>query len=232
MTPARDDQESGRAPRRTRPGRAPNPPAKPSREPRSFEYPIGIEMIEGENYRQREGYEVVYLKDEELPRYQYTVAVSADSVGEAFRRLAGCLPGLVCVVLEVPGGEHDGRDVCEVWTGPPVKGDLLLRAFREHERLFVHDGLVGFGAVSEDGLSEVFLDEHKLIFVYTRDMDGPDAALAGLGVPAVSRLRHFSELGHVHTSLCGKGKGKPYWEVAEDLRRTLGLEWEETKEYS
>ena len=44
--------------------------APPLREARAFRFPIGLEMIEGENYRQREGYDVTYLKDEELPRYQ------------------------------------------------------------------------------------------------------------------------------------------------------------------
>ncbi|MHC4250141.1 MAG: hypothetical protein ACYS9X_13515 [Planctomycetota bacterium] len=206
-------------------------PAAP-RDSRAFRFPIGLDMLEGENYRQREGYDVSYLKDEELPRYQYTVAVGADSVGRAFLELAGCLPEEVRVVLEVPGGEERGRDVCEVWTGPPTRRDLFVRAFREHERLFVHDGLVGYGAVSADRLTELFLDEHKLIYFFTRDMDGPDAVLARLGVPALPRVRHFSELGHVHTSLCGKGEGEPYWEVAEELGRALGLEWEETKEYS
>ena len=150
----------------------------------------------------------------------------------AVRALAELLPEKVRVVLEVPGGEDRGRDVCDVWTGPPTDRGLFARAFREHERLFVHDGLVGYGAVSPDGLTELFLDEHKLIYFFTRDMDGPDAVLARLGVPTVATVRHFSELGHVHSSLCGKGDGEPYWEVAEELRRTLGLEWEETKEYS
>jgi hypothetical protein len=199
---------------------------------RAFRFPLGLEMIEGENYRQREGYDVAYLKDEELPRYQYTVALSAESVGEAFRRLAEVLPEKVCVVLEVPGAERGGRDVCEVWTSPRVDRARFLEAFREHERLFVHDGLVGFGAVSSDGLTELFLDEHKLIYFYSRDMDGPDGVLSGLGVPAVPTVRHFSELGHIHSSLCAKGDGEAYWVVAEELKRKLELEWEETKEYS
>ena len=199
---------------------------------RAFRFPIGLEMIEGENYRQREGYDVAYLKDEECPRYQYTVALSADSLGRAFVELAALLPAEVRVVLEIPGGKERGHDLCEVWTGPPRDRDLFVRAFREHEKLFANDGLVGFGAVSPDGLSELFLDEHKLIYFFTRDMDGPDAVLARLGVPAVPTVRHFSELGHVHMSLCGKGEGEPYWEVAEELTRTLGLECEETKEYS
>ena len=66
---------------------------------RAFRFPIGLEMIEGENYTQREGYDVAYLKDEECPRYQYTVALSADSAGGAFVELAALLPAEVRVVL-------------------------------------------------------------------------------------------------------------------------------------
>ena len=227
MTSARDDQESGWAP---------SPPAKPSRGPCSFQYPLGVEMIEGENYRQREGYDVVYLKDDESPRYQYTIAAGAGRTAEVFRRLAELLPAELRVVLEVPGEvpgpEDDDRGVCEVWVSRPVARDALVGAFRSHERLFVHDGMVGFGAVSADGTSELFLDEHKLIYFYAPDMEGADAALAELGFPALTIVRHFSELCHVHASISSRGAGEPYWEVVDELRRTLGLEWEETKEYT
>ncbi|MHC4504586.1 MAG: hypothetical protein ACYTFI_14880 [Planctomycetota bacterium] len=200
--------------------------------PRLFRYPLGVEMIEGENYRQREGYDVIYLKDEDPPRYQYAIAVSAEVAGETFRRLAEVLPEQVCVVLEIPSAEDSSGQQCDVWTSPPVERDLFLREFDAHERLFVHDGLVGYGAVASDGMSELFLDEHKLIYLYVPDMEKADAALAAVGIRALDVLRHFSELGHVHVSLSGKGAGEPYWEVADALKRALGLQWEESKEYT
>ena len=204
--------------------------------PRPFRYPVGVEMIEGENYRQREGYDVIYLKDDDSPRYQYTIAAGADRTAEVFGALAGLLPEKVRGVLEIPGEppgpDGDGRDCCDVWMGPPVERAALTGAFDSHERLFAHDGMVGIGAVSPDGTTEVFLDEHKLIYFYAPEMDGADEALAALGIPARSVVRHFSELGHVHTSLSSKGAGEVYWEVADDLKRTLGLEWEETKKYT
>lgn len=201
--------------------------------PTRFQYPVGIEMIEGENYRQREGYDVIYLKDDDCPRYQYTVAASAERTAEVFRALLGLLPEEVCAVLEVPGPgpEGDGRDVCEVWMSPSVERNALLGAFDSHERLFVHDGMVGVGAVSPDGATEIFLDEHKLIYFYAPGMDGAEEALTRFGLSARSVLRHFSELGHVHVSLSSRGAGDPYWKVADEIKRTLGLELEETKEY-
>jgi hypothetical protein len=203
---------------------------RPSR--RRFRFPLGVELFEGENYRQREGYEIVYLKDDELPRYQYTIAVSAHRTGEVFRRLASLLAAKVRVVLETPGTDGSDREVCDVWMSRPVTRGAFLRAFSAHERLFVHDGMVGFGAVDPDGARELFLDEHKLLYFYAPDMDGADAVLAELGLPALEVVRHFSELGHVHVSLSAKGRGESYWDAAEELHGRLRLEWEESREYS
>jgi hypothetical protein len=197
-----------------------------------FRYPIGVEMIEGENYTQREGYDVIYLKDEDTPRYQYTLAVSADRAGKVFVRLLALLPDEIRAVLEVPGPDEPAREVCDVWMSHAIEKEKFARAFREHQRLFIHDGMVGFGAVSGDGLTELFIDEHKLIYFYAPDMDRVDHVLASLGLPARNIVRHFSELGHVHVSLSGKDAGEAYWEVADELKGSLGLDWEESKEYT
>lgn len=246
MAPARDEDGLVRGSGPSSKGGAPNAPQSPSStrrssRPRPFRYPAGVEMIEGENYRQREGYDVIYLKDDDSPRYQYTIVAGADRTREVFGALAGLLPEKVRVVLEIPGEalepdkdspDKGGHDCCDVWMSPPVDMAALAGAFDSHERLFAHDGMVGIGAVSPDGATELFLDEHKLIYFYAPDMDGADEALAALGIPARSVVRHFSELGHVHTGLSSKGAGEAYWEVADELKRTLGLEWEETKEYT
>jgi hypothetical protein len=197
-----------------------------------FRFPIGVDMIEGENYRQREGYDVIYLKDEETPRYQYTLAVSADRAAQVFERLCGLLPDEVRAVLEVPGPDDSAREICEVWMSGEVSAGQILEAFRKHALLFIHDGMVGFGAVSVDGLRELFMDEHKLIYYYAPDMEEADAMLADIGLRPLKVVRHFSELGHVHVSLSGKEAGEAYWEVAEELKKSLGLEWEESKEYT
>ena len=232
MLPSR--QEPRRTDRSAR-HQAPSVPGRasvPRAEPREFVFPTGVQMAEGENYRQREGYDVTYLKDEETPRYQYAVAVGADRAGELFVRLAGLLPGLACAILEIPAPEGDSEDVCDVWMGEPVERERLLTAFKAHRHLLVNDGMVGFGAVSADGETELFIDEHKLIYLYVKNMEEADAALAEFGLTAQEVLRHYSELAHVHVSLSSGGAGESYWDAAEDLKKALGLQWEESKEYS
>lgn len=196
-----------------------------------FEYPVGVELTEGENYRQREGYEVTYLKDDDFPRYQFTVAVSARRVPRLFRRLAGLLPEGVRTICEIPGPPQGDRDVCEVYMSGEVSLDEFLHAFDAHDHMFSHDGMVGYGAMDDGNHSEIFLDDHKLIYFYSTDLDGPENALAECAVPCVQTLKHFSELSHIHNSLASRGLGEDYIEVFEELKTAFNMKWQETKEY-
>jgi hypothetical protein len=197
----------------------------------AFEFPLGIELVEGENFRQREGYEVTYLKDDEQPRYQFLIVVSVDEVPDLVRRLAVLLPSRVRLVLEIPGRMQGDRDVCEVYMSDEVPRGEFLKAFAAHDLLFSHDGMVGFGALSEETGEELFIDDHKMLFFYTPDMGDAEQVLDAAGLAGHRRLRHFSELSHIHNSLAGRSMGEDYVVVFEELRHAFGLQWQETKEY-
>ena len=198
------------------------------RRPHAFKYPLGIKLAEGENYRQHECYEAEYLADEEYPRYQYTIAVSAERLPKLFKGLAGILPEEVSIILEVPGPEEDS---CDIWMSPFVGRAELLRIFRRHQGLLCNDGMVGYGAMNPDERVELFLDEHKMVYYYGPDMDPPDGVLGRLKVPYVKVLRHYSELSHVHYALAGEG-GEDYLGVAERLMKELDLEYQESRRYT
>lgn len=196
-----------------------------------FEYPMGVELTEGENYRQREGYEVTYLKDDEFPRYQFTVAVSACRVPEVFRRLGALLPEMVRVIFEIPGPPQGEKDVCEVFMSDDIRREEFLRAFDAHDQMFSQDGMVGFGSMTESNHVEIFLDDHKLIYFYSTDLDDPERILAACSLPCFRVLKHFSELSHIHNSLASRGLGEDYIAVFEEFKGSLKLQWQETKEY-
>ena len=196
-----------------------------------FEYPVGVELTEGENYRQREGYEVTYLKDDEFPRYQFTVAASARRVPQIFCKLGRLLPDRVRTICEIPGPPQGGKDVCEVYMSEDISLDEFLNAFEAHDHMFSHDGMVGFGAMSDDDHSEIFLDDHKIIYFYGIDLDGPENVLAECSVPCVRMLKHYSELSHIHNSLASRGLGEDYIAVFEELKNAFAMKWQETKEY-
>ena len=198
------------------------------RKPHSFSYPLGVELVEGENYRQYESYEAEYLADDEYPRYQYTITVSTERLPGVFTALAGLLPEEVSVIFELPGAEDDS---CDIWMSPFLSRDEFLRTFRRHQRLFCNDGMIGYGAMNPDARVELFLDEHKIVYYYGPAMDPPDEALKRFKLPYVKPLRHYSELSHVHYALASKG-GEDYLDVAERLMEELDLEYQESRKYT
>lgn len=197
-----------------------------------FFYPIGIEMDEGENYRQVQAYEVNYLYEEEFPRYQYVVVVSIERIASLFEKLAEHLPEWVSVIMEVPSPEERGQDYCDVWVSPPIPRQKMLEIFRKHVFLFCHDGMVGFGAAeAEQGGVELFLDDHKILYYHNSEFGRIEDLLGAENLTSTKKLRHFSDLSHVHFSLNRKNQGEDYLKVLEILSREIGLEWQDTKEY-
>ncbi|MBN1808816.1 MAG: hypothetical protein JW909_07080 [Planctomycetes bacterium] len=198
-----------------------------------FFYPIGIEMVEGENYRQAQAYEVAYITEDEYPHYQYTVVVSIEKVAALYKRLASVLPDWVSVIIEVPAPGEQGYSMADVWMSPPVPKTKMLEVFDRHIHLFCHDGMVGFGSMTpEDGGEELFLDDHKIIYCSVLEMGTVEPILESEGLKAQKKLRHFSDLSHVHYNLYRRGQGEDYLAVLEGLRKEIGLEWQDSKDYS
>jgi len=198
-----------------------------------FFYPIGIELVEGENYRQSEAYEVAYITEDEFPHYQYTVALSIEKVASTFERLSQILPEWVSTIVEVPAPGEQGYTMADVWMSPPIPKSKMFETFKSHVHLFCHDGMVGFGAMApEEGGEELFVDDHKIIYCSVHEMGRVEPILERDGVRSVKKLRHFSDLSHVHYNLYRKGQGEDYLAVLETLRKEIGLEWQDSKDYS
>ena len=197
-----------------------------------FFFPIGVEMDEGENYRQVQAYEVNYLIEDGGQRYQYVVVVSVERVAGLFRKMARYLPDWVSVIMEVPAPDERAKDYCDVWMSPPVPRTKMLQIFQRHLFLFCHDGMVGFGGADPDeGGDELFLDDHKILYYSSPELGKLKPLLEEEGLPRLKRLRHFSDLSHVHYSLSRRNQGEDYLKVLENLRSEVGLEWQDTKEY-
>lgn len=197
-----------------------------------FFFPIGVEMDEGENYRQIQAYEVNYLLEEGGQRYQYVVVTSVERVAGMFEEMAKSLPDWLSVIMEVPAPEERSQDYCDVWMSPPIPRTKMIEVFNKHVFLFCHDGMVGFGAAEpEEGGDELFLDDHKILYYSTPTLGKIEALLEKEKLPGLKRLRHFSDLSHVHYSLSRRNQGEDYLKVLEDMRSEIGLEWQDTKEY-
>ena len=227
----------------------------------TFLYPAGVDLYEGENYRQREGYEVRYLKDDEFPRYQFTIAASMHRAGALFRRLLALMGDPLCAILEVPAADEagpmepteppdeweeepegpeeprgeplePGLERCDIWMSPELPARRILRAFTRYEQLFLHDGMIGFGALSPVTSVELVLDDDKLFHFYTADLEKPEEVLSHFGIPAVDVLRHFSDLTHAHHALVSYGLGEDYRVAFEELCEDLDMTRQTSRPYS
>lgn len=186
-----------------------------------FRLPVGLEVIEGENFRQHEGYEVVYVPDDDTPRYQFFVMASAGRLPEAFRRLAMVITDTVRLVVEVPR-ESDANPSYDVYMSDEIRRAEALQAFDDNEFLLCNDGMIGFGMLCDEA-QEIFIDDHKALYFWSRNLDSARRELDEAGFQERKRLRSFFEIGHVHHSLLNKGRQENYIVALQNLQEEYGL---------
>jgi hypothetical protein len=194
-----------------------------------FDYPLGFQTPERTNFRQREGYEAVFLKDEELPRYRYSLVLGANRIGRAVDMAFDLFPPRLHVILEESTFDEDERPCVEVWSGAETDKNVIRRAWEVHRELFINDGMVGFGCANFDRGVEMFLDCHKVLYVYAPDMEIPDRIVRALDLKCHRRLPHISDLGYDAVALHDMGLGEDYRDVLEELRTELDLELAEVR---
>jgi hypothetical protein len=148
-------------------------PALSRRAVADFHFPIGVYPVE--QAAPRPGYTAAFEpadggegsegEFEEWPdRYVYDIVISAHRIRPLCRALISLLPLRVYPILDLLGNDAY-REI-----DPYVSYDLLgLDRFLDSIRLwgdfFFEDGLVGFGAMSEEPFCYFFLDEHKIVTV-------------------------------------------------------------------
>lgn len=102
---------------------------------------------------------------EEWPdRYVFDIVVSAERVEPLCRMLFSLMPGRVYPILDVLG-QDAYREIDPYISYDLIGLDRFLDDVREYRDLFYEDGMVGFGAMSEDPFMYVFVDEHKIVTV-------------------------------------------------------------------
>ncbi|MBN2055151.1 hypothetical protein JW905_09530 [bacterium] len=179
----------------------PTSPSPPSRvQFGEFAFPLGV--YPEQPYAQETGYTIEYEVNEELgDRYLVQIVASFEFVGHLLIHLFRILPEQVLPLLEIL--TLDQRHERDLLTGDtPVNKEELLEFFRDHQAVILDDGFVGFGAMSKEPDTEVFLTEHKVFNVYTRNLEFIEYFLEGLGIPLHTSLSIFCyETPHLHIPL-------------------------------
>ena len=147
-----------------------------------------------------EGYRLSRFRDAEtqicLP--VLGAAVSAEKLFDVFFDLLEPLGPRVHAVLETSHGRAGDRHT-DLRRGD-IDLPVLMSHFCDFEDLLLNDGCTGVAVVAVGRRIEVQLDEHKLLFVYARDLKPFRRVMRRYGVRRVDDLRLIAEAAHLHHS--------------------------------
>jgi hypothetical protein len=166
---------------------------------------------------------------EEWPdRYVWDICIRASRLEALTRQLFALLPGRVFPILDVLGTDAY-REI-----DPYVAGELVgVERFTEGIRLFrgflYEDGLVGFGAMSDEPFVYVFVDEHKVVTVRAEVAlkEKIERVLAAFDLQEVDQIAAADAAMHEHRSVLEAPDDRPDLltadEIVEELRDLWGL---------
>lgn len=164
---------------------------------------------------------------EEWPdRYVFDILVPAGRVEPLCRSLLSLLPGRIYPILDFLG-QDEWREV-----DPYVSYDLLgmdrfMDTLRRFRGFFYEDGLVGFGAMSEEPFLYVFVDEHKVVTVRAEAQlkEKVEKVLAAFDLELLDELASADSVTHEHRSVLEAPSERPDLFVGDEIVELLRDEW-------
>ncbi len=164
---------------------------------------------------------------EEWPdRYVFDILVSATRVEALCRALFALLPGRVYPILDFLGMD-EYREVDPYVSYDLIGLDRFLDATRRYRAFFFEDGLVGFGAMSEEPFIYIFVDEHKIVTVRveTALRERVEAVLRAFDLEEVDEIRGADAATHEHRGVLDAPPDRADLRTAEEIVEELRDEW-------
>ncbi len=202
-----------------------------------FAFPLGVYPVEP--MTPRAGYTVWFEPadgeeaaedDEELEewpdRYVFDIAITATRVEALCRALLTLLPGRLYPILDVLG--HDAyREVDPYVSYDLIGQDRFMDAIRRFRGFFFEDGLVGFGAMSEEPFVYIFVDEHKQVTVRveTSLKERVEEILATFDLEEVEETAGADAATHEHRGVLDAPPDRPDLLTQEEIVEELIDEW-------
>jgi hypothetical protein len=174
--------------------------------PAEFVLPAGLFWAAPPDPPPEEGFELAYRENDETPHYFFYAQLSSLRLERFFTDALRCLPERVHAVLEIRrpdearGAAPDARET-DRWASELVPLDDVLRVASKYAFQLLHDGTVGFGAYDPDSPLEVFLDDHKLVSLFSAEVEPFAPLLETFGVPQVDQIASILDVDHEHVPL-------------------------------
>ncbi|MDP1662600.1 MAG: hypothetical protein Q8L55_11865 [Phycisphaerales bacterium] len=172
------------------------------------------------------------LEDEDLEpwpdRYVFDINIRASRVESLCRQLYALLPGRVFPILDVMG--NDGYREIDPYIAYDLVGlERFLEALRRFRGWFFEDGMVGFGAMSEEPFVYIFVDEHKIVTVRVAAgaKEQVEKILTAFDLEEVDKIAGADAAVHEHRGVLDAPSNRPdlltHDEIVEQLRDDWGL---------
>ena len=170
-----------------------------------FVLPLGLDLIETPTQPFEEGYDVEW-RDQDPPHYAFSAQVSVLRLERLVPAALACLPAFTRAVLEVrrPETELDADPdgpMLRRWVSGIVPRRVVVEVFRRYRIQLLHCGMAGFGAFDPESALEVFLDDHKLLCLWSPAPDPFERLLEAHRVPRRRDLPSVLDVEHAHMTL-------------------------------
>lgn len=210
-----------------------------------FDFPLGVYPVEP--MHPREGYTTAFEPadggegdgpgpdddgdswDEWPDRYVWDVVLKASRLEPFCRSLFAAFAGRIYPILDVLGNDAF-REVDPYVSYELVGQERFLEGVRRFRGYLFEDGLVGFGAMSEEPFLYVFIDEHKIVTIRAEAAlkDKVESILAAFDLTQVDTLAGADAALHEHRGVLDAPADRPDLltseEIVEELRDAWGLE--------
>ncbi len=161
-------------------------------------------------------------------RYVWDVVIRASRLDALCRAMFAMLPGRVFPILDYLG--------CDAYReiDPYVAYDLIgqervIEGMRLYRGFLLEDGLVGFGAMSDEPFLYVFVDEHKIMTIRaeTALKERVEKILAAFDLEEVEQIAGADAALHEHRTVLDAPGDRPDLlsadEIVEELKEQWGL---------
>lgn len=162
-------------------------------------------------------------------RYVFDIVIRAGRVEALCRSLFALLPGRFYPILDVLGSDAY-REIDPYIAYDLVGQEHFSEALRRYRSFFFEDGLIGFGAMSDEPFIYMFVDEHKIVTVRVEASlkAKVEAVLAAFDLSEVDKIAGADAAQHEHRGVLDAPSDRPDLlcaeEIIEELRDSWGLQ--------
>ncbi len=139
---------------------------------KGFKFPLGVYPVEpmtpivgySSDFEPADNEEEMGEWEAWPDQYVFDIVMPSDRVEAFWHQVFAMMPGRVFPIIDYIG--HDAyREIDPYMAYEPIGKEKIIDGVRQFRPFFFEDGMVGFGAVSEDPFIYIFIDEHKIITV-------------------------------------------------------------------